>query len=309
MPTVVMASLDFCRSPKSLKNYDLLCPNVSQRRFYQQINYSYCCTHLKNSSPLMSINKGHIKDIFALGKFISHAPERRSIEWEDVLSDGNRKRWLQTVSSVAAIRSIKPQSKSENKRGSEVATAPIKVRQSAVLIPMCHVSGELCLLYTVRSRTLRSHSGEVSFPGGMADRHDEGDAVRTALREAHEEIGLVPSDVDVWGQTQALPSRFGGSMISGVLAYIGDIDIEKLLLNPNEVSSVFAVSLKNLCQPENFDQTQFRSDKMKHGGYSIPVFHGGAHRIWGVTGIFTHVTLKALLPGLYNHNLTFIPQF
>src|SRR5918999_571377 len=81
-------------------------------------------------------------------------------------------------------------------------------RAAAVLLPL--VSGpEPSLLLTVRTDTVPSHRGQISFPGGSIDRADRS-ARSAALREAHEEIGLDPSVVRVLGELDALPTFVSG---------------------------------------------------------------------------------------------------
>lgn len=70
--------------------------------------------------------------------------------------------------------------------------------ESAVLIPICWDKGEPRIIVTMRSMNVEHHKGEISFPGGRAEPDDEG-LIHTALREAHEEIGLSPDQVDVLG--------------------------------------------------------------------------------------------------------------
>ncbi|HEY7675733.1 MAG TPA: CoA pyrophosphatase, partial [Candidatus Methylomirabilis sp.] len=71
-------------------------------------------------------------------------------------------------------------------------------RQAAVLVPFVGTGGEAALLFIRRAEGLDVHSGQVAFPGGNRDREDEG-PVATALREAQEEIGLAPAEVEVLG--------------------------------------------------------------------------------------------------------------
>lgn len=263
------------------------------------------CLHTRNMLPLLHYTVGgsrrsyythsssahHVVLLAAASRrqHVAGVCRRRSsnLAWGDVLSAGNRARWLQERDRDAPKIVT-------NRQGSYYKSS----KASSVLLPLCHVSNELCFLYTVRSSQLRNHKGEVSFPGGKMDPIDEGDPVKTALREMHEEIGVPPSDVDVWG---VVPPQFD---ITGVLGYIGSVCLTELRLNPYEVSSVFAVPLMRLCDSRNFRHTQFRS----LGGYSLPVFvvGCGAPNIWGFTAIITHFTLQSLLPGLYSNTIEYV---
>ncbi|MBN1636648.1 MAG: CoA pyrophosphatase [Deltaproteobacteria bacterium] len=72
------------------------------------------------------------------------------------------------------------------------------LRPSAVLIPLCWIDKECHILFTKRSMNVEHHKGEISFPGGTSEPEDT-DLIATALREAHEEVGLRPETVDVLG--------------------------------------------------------------------------------------------------------------
>ena len=76
---------------------------------------------------------------------------------------------------------------------------------SAVLCPLYLSEGELHAVFTRRRDDLRRHAGEISFPGGRQD-DDEPDLRTTALREAEEEIGLAPDDVELVGALQPTPT-------------------------------------------------------------------------------------------------------
>ena len=81
-------------------------------------------------------------------------------------------------------------------------------RRAAVLCPLLWREGELVVLLTLRPDTMPSHAGQVAFPGGKVDALDASGCA-TALREAHEEIGLEPSSVDVLGQLDDLVTGTG----------------------------------------------------------------------------------------------------
>lgn len=208
--------------------------------------------------------------------------------WENVLSEENKANVKTRLANMNSPRRIRQQ--------------PSDTKMAAVLVPLCCVEGELSFIYTLRSNSMTAHAGEVSFPGGMADPSDK-DEVHTALREAQEEVGLGGGkNVEVLGVLPTTPSRLGGTQVKGVLAYLGHLDPDSLILSPGEVEAVMAVSLKNLCHPIHARQTQFRSAKIAEG-YTLPVYLGTEPRIWGLTAIFTHMALTALLPSLYTHRL------
>ena len=213
-----------------------------------------------------------------------------SITWETVLSEENKAGLRARLAKTESPRLL-------NLHGS----GPM----ASVLVPLCHVEGELSLLYTLRCLSLTAHAGEVSFPGGKADPGDK-DEVHTALRETQEEVGLrTGENVEVLGLLPPVPSRVEGTKVVGVLAYVGHLDPDTLTLSPGEVEGVIAASLRNLCRPVFVRQTQFRSTRIRRG-YTLPVFLATEPRVWGLTAILTHMTLTALLPGLYTHRLRYI---
>lgn len=117
---------------------------------------------------------------------------------------------------------------------------------AAVLIPLV-MRSELTLLLTERGLNLSTHSGQIAFPGGRQDPTDR-DAVHAALREAHEEIGLAPSHVEVLG---TLPTYVTGTafIITPVVGLVQP-GFEPQP-NPHEVTDVFEVPLRFLMQPAN----------------------------------------------------------
>lgn len=84
-----------------------------------------------------------------------------------------------------------------------------------------------------------------------------------------------------------------------VLAYIGEVVVEDLEINPDEVEEAFVVSLQKLCDPESFSFTNFQS-------IILPSYLGGKHRVWGFTGAITHVVLTCLIPDVYRNEIYFL---
>ena len=159
------------------------------------------------------------------------------------------------------------------------------VRKSAVLILLADDNdaggkgNDPDVLLTERAWTLRSHAGQMSFPGG---RVDEGDGtgvdglVRTALREAEEETGLDPKGVDVFAVWPALwvpVSNFGVSPVLGYWREPSPVAV----VDPAEVASVHRVSIEALADPAN------RISCLHPSGFTGPAFTVGDLYIWGFT--------------------------
>lgn len=144
------------------------------------------------------------------------------------------------------------------------------------------------MLYTRRARQLRSHSLQISFPGGKRDESDTS-FTHCALRETEEEIGLPRQRIQIWGESSPiqLPRT---STIVPVIGVVEDFHVSQLQLNPDEVELAFTIPLNSLLAPTSTRHTQFRS------GYSGPVFVVSPYRIWGITGYLTYVFLRCLLP-------------
>lgn len=157
---------------------------------------------------------------------------------------------------------------------------------AAVLVPLCIVDGEVCILYTLRSSNLKSHGGQVSFPGGKQDGNET--AIKTALRETEEEIGVPSNDVDVWGVMSTVEGRNKYMHITPVVGVINNFHIDRLKINTDEVEEVFTVPMSSLCNPQNQGHLDFLP--------SLPVFKYGKHKIWGVTAWITQTFLNCFIP-------------
>jgi len=120
-------------------------------------------------------------------------------------------------------------------------------RAAAVLLPLYRDDDKWWLLFTRRTESVEHHRGQVSFPGGMAEASDP-DLAFTALREAEEEIGLRPDDVELIGQMLPLLTTTG----FWVTPIIGRIRWPTLLHpNEHEVAHIFGIPLAWLADPDN----------------------------------------------------------
>lgn len=130
-------------------------------------------------------------------------------------------------------------------RGATVADGPAPegpASTSAVLVPLFEEAGETRVVLTRRSAALRSHRGQVSFPGGRIDPGE--DAPTAARREAFEEVGLPPGEVEVVGWLHPLFTLSAGSFITPVVGVLPRRPT--LVPNPAEVARAFDVALADL---------------------------------------------------------------
>ncbi|XP_057369419.1 mitochondrial coenzyme A diphosphatase NUDT8-like [Daphnia carinata] len=182
------------------------------------------------------------------------------------------------------------------------------LKRAAVLVPLVLVNDQSCLLYTARSSNLRSHGGEISFPGGKFDSVDK-NAEGAALRETEEELGLNRDLFEIWAQLPSLQGRDGKTAITPVIALLKEpLILSSLKPNPEEVSNTVICTVAELCEEKNQAFTQFMA------GYTLPVYFGqqtndNCHpKIWGLTAIITHLTLSALIPDVYKLKLPFVKR-
>lgn len=156
-------------------------------------------------------------------------------------------------------------------------------RPGAVLMLFGEGASGPDLLLTERAHTMRSHPGQVSFPGGSVDPSDVS-PVAAALREAEEEVGLDPAGVEVLATLPELwlpPSNFA---VTPVLAYWRD-PAPVGVVDPAEVHAVFRTPIAELLDPTH------RLTVTHPGGYSSPGFLIGDDKdvlLWGFTaGVIT----------------------
>ena len=161
----------------------------------------------------------------------------------------------------------------------EIQFADRQPAHASVLVPIVMRERPTVLL-TERTTHLSTHSGQVAFPGGKADPTDR-DAAHTALREAEEEVGLTPDQVEVVG---TLPTYTTGTqfIITPVIALVKPG--HRLTLNTFEVADAFEVPLEFLMNPAHHRRHAFEWDGQRREWFSMPYADGPHERfIWGAT--------------------------
>lgn len=153
-------------------------------------------------------------------------------------------------------------------------------RQSAVLILFGHGARGPELLLMERASSLRSHAGQPSFPGGALDPEDGDPAttgpLRAALREAHEETGLDPSGVQIFGVLPRLYIPVSAFVVTPVLGWWRDPSPVSAV-DPAETARVFTVPVADLTDPAN------RATTVHPSGHLGPAFLVEDALVWGFT--------------------------
>jgi 8-oxo-dGTP pyrophosphatase MutT (NUDIX family) len=167
------------------------------------------------------------------------------------------------------------------------AGAPTSFTQAAVLVPLIEHDEGVTVLLTRRADTLRSHTGQVAFPGGRCDPGETPWAA--ALREAQEEVGLDPAFVTIAGLSSRYQTRTGFD-ITPVVGFVRPGF--QLTPNPHEVADVFETPLAFLMDPDNHER-QFaeQADGMRRFFY---VMNHDDRRIWGATAGMLRVLYERL---------------
>ncbi len=161
----------------------------------------------------------------------------------------------------------------------------VQHRAAAVLIPITD-RAEPGVILTQRPTWLRSHAGQVAFPGGKVDDRDES-SIFAALREAEEELNIPPARVEVIGVADTYYSGSGYSIAPVVGIIPPDLELQP---NPQEVEDWFEVPLAFLLDPANSIKKETNWNGQQRSYYDM---QWGERRIWGVTaGIIANLVRR-----------------
>lgn len=175
----------------------------------------------------------------------------------------------------AILRQGRPSSDFDLNRGI-VLPEGRRLRSAGVLVPIVVRGGAASVILTMRSSALKHHPGQIAFPGGKVDPEDA-DTVAAALREANDEIGLQPSEVEVLG---VLPSHetVTGFTVTPVLALVHSEF--RPVPEAGEVAEVFEVPLSHLMNTAQYSVQSRRWRGSVRSYYTVP---WGPYYIWGAT--------------------------
>lgn len=170
------------------------------------------------------------------------------------------------------------------KLGKKTVTAEMPEQQSsaqqqrlaAVLLPFYLKNNEPWVLFTQRSKQLKHHSGQISFPGGAVENVDK-NLADTALRETFEEIGVSGDKVELWGQMESMTSLSGFH----VTPIIGELNHGfHVVKDDSEVAEVFGVPFAFFQNLENRSEQHLQTESGQHRYY---LYRYQNRLIWGLT--------------------------
>jgi len=174
-----------------------------------------------------------------------------------------------------------------------------KSNAAAVLMPLFERNGGLHVVYIRRSDHVASHRGQVAFPGGRVDPMDA-TLLDAALREAHEEVGIDPSTVEMVGAFPTMQTTTSGIVVA---PFVGVIPSEAPLKPQlSEVAEIFDVPLTALRDPKFRGDYEWKSDGPASRSSKFPAILYGGQVIWGLTLRITLSFLELLDPAPFSSN-------
>lgn len=163
------------------------------------------------------------------------------------------------------------------------ALSPEGKQRAAVLVPLYYSEAGYEILLTKRTDHVKTHQGQIAFPGGIWQPEDS-NPIATALREAHEEIGIRPEDVEVFGELDDTSTATSNFLITPVVG--GIPSGYPFHIDAREIAGLLSLPVQVLRDPQAFHQEVWERE-----GATVRVFvrREGPHTIWGATaGILRH---------------------
>ncbi len=165
------------------------------------------------------------------------------------------------------------------------------LRPAAVLITLFEEAAQVRVVFIRRSERVGTHRGDVAFPGGVLDRGET--PIAAALREAYEEVGIRPGEVEVIGRLPEFAATGSGFHITPVVAVTGGRP--QYVANQEEIDAVFDSSLVEILDPARYREETWRSP---FGPPSeIPFFELDGGTVWGATACMLLELLAVIVGG------------
>jgi 8-oxo-dGTP pyrophosphatase MutT (NUDIX family) len=146
---------------------------------------------------------------------------------------------------------------------------------AAVLVPVLGAAPQPRLVFTKRTDTMSRHAGEISFPGGLADPGES--LAAAALREAEEELGLAPADVELIGALPSVHTRVTGVLIVPFVGFLWQDP--RFTPNDAEIAEVLEFPLSDLIAVGEERDIEWEGNTYLTYRYDLD-----GHTIWGATG-------------------------
>ncbi len=157
-------------------------------------------------------------------------------------------------------------------------------KPAAVLIPIQERADGDYIVLTKRGDNMPTHKGQIAFPGGRVHAGDA-DLVATALRESHEEIGIVPEQVKVLGRLDEFTAGYGIIVTPVVGVIPARYDFR---LDPAETSAVSSVAISTLMAPGAY----VKNAHLSPGGH--PSYHFYVNNGWDIWGVTARILVQFL---------------
>lgn len=164
------------------------------------------------------------------------------------------------------------------------------VKYSSILLLLFPDNGEIYTCLTRRNPNMKTHPGQVSFPGGKIE---EGESPElTAMREAQEEVGISPLDVRLLGRLSELYIPVSGYSI---FPYVGWMDYRpQFKLNADEAEKLILFPLTDFLQNKQVSYTEMKTNR---GELTVPYYPFDGEKIWGATAMILSEFFEVLKAG------------
>ncbi len=151
-------------------------------------------------------------------------------------------------------------------------------KRGAVIMPIFEKDNWLYMLFTKRTEGLRTHKGQISFPGGKKDEDDDS-LLQCALREAEEEIGILPSKFEIIGELNQTKTTSSNILLS---TFVAKLDYPfTIIRNEEEVDEIIEVPLSELCKSSKWEKKIVLIDDDEE--VETWYFYYNERTIWGAT--------------------------